>query len=35
MILAVLAFIEAGLGRSVIGRSEQAVFLGLLVVARF
>ncbi len=33
LILAVLAFTEAGLGRSVIGGSEQAVFLGLLVVA--
>ncbi len=33
LILVVLAFTEAGLGRSVIGGSEQAVFLGLLVVA--
>ncbi len=33
LILAVLAFTEAGLGRSVIGGSEQAVFLGVLVVA--
>ena len=31
--LAVLAFAEAGLGRSVIGGYEQAVFAGVLVVA--
>lgn len=33
LMLAVLAFIEAGLGRSVIGGSEEAVFLGVLAVA--
>jgi hypothetical protein len=33
LILALLAFAEVGLGRSVIGGSEQAVFVGLLVVA--
>ena len=32
-LLAVLAFTEAGLGHSVIGGREQAVFLGLLVLA--
>ena len=33
LLLALLAFAEVGLGRSVIGGSELAVFLGLLVVA--
>jgi hypothetical protein len=31
--LALLAFVEAGLGHSVIGGHEQSVFLGVLVVA--
>ncbi len=33
LILAVVVFIEAGLGRSVIGGSERAVFLGVFVAA--
>ncbi len=33
LLLALLAFAEVGLGRSVIGGGEQAVFVGLLVVA--
>jgi hypothetical protein len=33
LVLAALAFVGAGLGRSIIGGSEEAVFLGVLVAA--